>query len=202
MKELGKGYSMTDTYFIVEASHLFRAGELFSVQIYVVDVVNYIARTIFATEPRHSWVLFGSIKDQQAEKYKAAVERTGVEVIRMEALDSRLNNGAKFYKPSVYLHTILKTLPKGSNLVLVGFHNTRFEEILKRYQNDFSISMAAFTTRSKSGMEMKIPYQFAPLLKHNLSLDNHIEGIKGEFKRASQKADEGLDIVSNSQSEE
>jgi len=193
---------MTDTYFIVEASHLFRAGEIFSVQIYVVDVVNYLARTIFQTEATHSWVLFGSVKEEQAEKYTAAVERTGVEVVRMEALDSRLNNGAKFYKPSVYLHSILKEIPVGSNIVLVGFHNTRFEEILKRYQNDFQISMAAFTTRSKSGMEMKIPSQFVPFLKYSLSLDNHIDGIKNEFKRASLNVDETSEIISNNQLEE
>lgn len=191
---------MTDTFFIIEASHLFRAGELFSAQIYVVDVINYIARTVFNTKSTHSWVLFGSTKDEQAEKYRAAVERTGVEVIRMEALDSRLNDGAKFYKPSVYLHTIFKALPQGSNIVLIGFHNTRFEEILKRYKMDFNISMCAFTTCSKSGMEMKIPAQFFPLLKHNISLDNHIEGIKSEFKRASLK--EAKPEVSNSQSEE
>ena len=192
---------MTDTYFITEASHLFRAGELFSVQIYVVDVVNYIARTVFSTEPTHSWVLFGSVKEEQAKKYKTAVERTGVEVVRMEALDSRLNDGAKFYKPSVYLHSILKTLPKGSNIVLVGFHNTRFEEILKCYQGDFTFSMCAFTTRSKSGMEMRIPIQFSALLKHNISLDNHIDGIKNEFKRTTQKS-EAQHEMSNNQLEE
>ena len=193
---------MTETFFVVEASHLFRAGELFSVQIYVVDVVNYLARTLFNSEPTHSWVLFGSTKDEQAQKYTAAVERTGVEVVRMEALDSRLNNGAKFYKPSVYLHTIFKTIPSGSNLVLIGFHNTRFEEILKKYKTDFNISMCAFTTRSKSGMEMKIPTQFIPLLKHGLCLDTHIEGIKNEFKRTTQVAEDKSEVVSNSQSEE
>lgn len=192
---------MTNTYFIVEASHLFRAGELFSAQIYVVDVVNYLSRILFDTVPMHSWVLFGSVKDEQAQKYTAAVERTGVEVVRMEALDSRLNNGAKFYKPSVYLHSIFKTLAPGSNIVLVGFHNTRFEEILKKYKADYNISMCAFTTRSKSGMEMKIPTQFTLLLQHSLCLDSHIEGIKSEFKRATSIEDKP-DTVSISQSEE
>ena len=188
---------MTQTYFIVEASHLFRAGELFSAQIYVVDVVNYLARSLFNTEPAHSWVLFGSTKEEQAQKYTSAVERTGVEVVRMEALDSRLNNGAKFYKPSVYLHSIFKTIAPGSNIVLIGFHNTRFEEILKRYKSAFKISMCAFTTKSKSGMEMRIPSQFPALLEHSICLDSHIEGIKNEFKRATQVAE-----VSNIQSEE
>lgn len=172
------------TYFVVEASHLFRAGELFSAQIYVIDVINYLNRSFFeASTPPQSWVLFGSTKDSQAEKYQAAVERHGIKVIRMKPVDSRINPGAKFYKPSLYLHSIFENLPKGSQVVLVGFHNTRFEDILKKYKNDFEMSVCAFTTRTRVGANMEIPDSFRALTKHCIKLDNHIDGIKAEFQR-------------------
>ena len=178
------------TYFIVEASHLFRAGEIHSAQLYVIDIVNYLAREIFHTEPTKSWVLFGSTKESQAEKYIQAVERTGVKVIRMAPIDSRITPGSKFYKPSTYLHTIFEEVPKGSDVVLIGFHNTRFEELLKKYQHLFKLSLCAFTTRSKSQNDMKIPEHFIPLLKHAIMLEDHIEGIKGEYKRVSKEAEQ------------
>jgi CTP:phosphocholine cytidylyltransferase-like protein len=183
---------MTSTFFIIEASHLFRAGELFSAQLYVVDVIRYLAREIFNTQSAGSWVLFGSTKDSQAEKYTAAVEKTGTTVIRMTAIDSRLNIGSKFYKPASYLHEIFKDLPIGSQIVLIGFHNTRFEDILLKYKNRFSISMCAFTTKSKNGMDMKIPDHFGPLLHKAVSLDNHIDGIKGEYERHRVMVDEAV----------
>ena len=172
-----------ETYFAVEASHLFRAGEIHSAQLYVVDVVNYLAREIFSTPITQTWVLFGSTKEMQAEKYTVAVERTGIKVVRMDPIDSRLVPGNKFYKPSTYLHEIFATLPAGSQIVLIGFHNTRFEDLLRQYQHQFSISMCAFTTKSKVHNDMRIPESFGPLLKHSISLDNHIDGIKSEFQR-------------------
>jgi hypothetical protein len=180
---------MPSTYFIIEASHLFRAGELFSAQLYVVDVIRYLARELFHTTNSGSWVLFGSTKDSQAEKYTAAVEKTGTTVIRMTAIDSRLNIGSKFYKPATYLHEIFKDLPTGSQIVLIGFHNTRFEDILLKYKDKFIISMCAFTTKSKNGMDMKIPDHFGPLLNKAVSLDNHIDGIKGEYEKQRTPVD-------------
>jgi CTP:phosphocholine cytidylyltransferase-like protein len=175
-----------DTFFIVEASHLFRAGEIHSSQLYVIDVVNYIAREIMNSPVTDTWVLFGSTKEQQADKYVQAVERTGVKVIRMAPIDSRIIPGNKFYKPSTYLHDIFATLPDGSQVVLVGFHNTRFEDLLKKYQHQFQISICAFTTKSKTNNDMRIPENFIPLLTHAVSLDDHISGIKGEYKRSKQ----------------
>lgn len=176
---------MSNTYFIIEASHLFRAGELFSAQLYVVDVIKYLSK-MFNTTNSGSWVLFGSTKDTQAEKYTAAVEKSGTTVIRMTPIDSRLNIGSKFYKPSTYLHEIFKELPPGSQIVLIGFHNTRFEDILLKYKSKFLISMAAFTTKSKNGMDMRIPDHFGPLLHRTISLDNHVDGIKEQFEKVTE----------------
>ena len=174
-------------YFIVEASHLFRAGEIHSTQLYVVDVVNYLAREIFNEPVAQAWVLFGSTKEAQADKYVQAVERTGIKVIRMAPIDSRITPGSKFYKPSTYLHEIFSELPAGSQIVLIGFHNTRFEELLRKYQNQFAISLCAFTTKSKTQNDMKIPEHFIPLVKHAVSLDEHVTNIKSEWPRSQTK---------------
>lgn len=170
-------------YFIVEASHLFRAGEIHSTQLYVIDVVNYLSREIFHSTPDKSWVLFGSTKESQAEKYSQAVERTGVKVIRMTPIDSRITPGSKFYKPSVYIHSICEEIPPGSDVVLVGFHNTRFEDLIKKYRTRFNLSLCAFTTHSKSMNDMTIPEHFIPLLKYAIKLEDHIDGIKSEYRR-------------------
>src|SRR5574343_1022567 len=112
-----------ETYFLVEASHLFRAGEIHSAQLYVVDVVNYLAREIFHTTAAKSWVLFGSTKEVQAEKYIQAVEKTGISVVRMLPIDSRIIPGSKFYKPSTYLHAIKDKIETGSQVEVRGVHN-------------------------------------------------------------------------------
>lgn len=174
---------MASLYFIVEASHLFRAGEIHSAQLYVVDVINYLSREVFGATPEKSWVLFGSTKESQADKYTQAVERTGIKVVRMAPIDSRITPGSKFYKPSTYIHSIFEEIPIGSSVVLVGFHNTRFEDLLKKYRTQYSLSLGAFTTRSKSMNDMAIPEHFVPLLKHAIKLEEHIEGIKSEYKR-------------------
>ena len=175
-----------NTYFVVEASHLFRAGEIHSAQLYVVDVVNYLAREVFVAPVTQTWVLFGSTKESQADKYVQAVERTGVKVIRMTPIDSRITEGGKFYKPSTYLHEIFAGLPDGSQVVLIGFHNTRFEDLLKKYREQFRISICAFTTKSKTNNDMKIPEHFVPLVERAVCLDEHISGIKGEYRRTKQ----------------
>lgn len=172
-----------NSYFIVEASHLFRAGEIHAAQLYVIDVVNYLAREVFATTATQTWVLFGSTKEAQAEKYVQAVERNGIKVIRMTPIDSRIVPGSKFYKPSTYLHEIFAGLPTGSTVVLVGFHNTRFEDLIRKYREQYQISLCAFTTKSKTNNDMKIPEHFVPLLEKAVSLDDHIDGIKAEYRR-------------------
>lgn len=181
---------MDSTYFIVEASHLFRAGEIHAAQLYVIDVVNYLSREVFGTVATHTWVLFGSTKESQAEKYVQAVERAGIKVVRMTPIDSRIVPGNKFYKPSTYLHEIFSELPTGSQVVLVGFHNTRFEDLLRKYQNQFHISICAFTTKSKTNNDMKIPEHFVPLLDKAVSLDEHVSGIKAEYRRSKQTGTE------------
>lgn len=170
-------------YFIVEASHLFRAGEIHASQLYVIDVVNYLARECFKSEVGGAWVLFGSTKDAQADKYTQAVEKTGVKVVRMTPIDSRITPGSKFYKPTTYLQGIVDQLPKGAEVCLVGFHNNRFEEVLTKYKGTYRLSLGAFTTKSKSHNDMRIPEHFEPLLEHMINLDDHIDGIKNEYKR-------------------
>lgn len=168
-------------HFVIEASHLFRAGEIHSAQLYVIDVVNYLGSKILNAPVEKSWVLFGSTKNIQAEKYIQAVERTGINVIRMTAIDSRITPGSKFYKSSNYLQEIFNELPKGSHVCLVGFHNTRFEDLLKAYAKDYKISLAAFTTKSKSNNDMKIPPQFFQYLHKVVVLDQHVDGIKSMY---------------------
>ncbi len=176
-------------YFIVEASHLFRAGEIHASQLYVIDVVNYLARDIFGEEVGDAWVLFGSTKDAQAEKYTQAVEKTGIKVIRMAPIDSRITPGSKFYKPSTYLQSIINELPSGASVCLVGFHNNRFEDILKQYRGQHPMSLCAFTTRSKSQNDMKIPEHFNEFLVNAINLDGHIDGIKNEYKRSKAESE-------------
>jgi CTP:phosphocholine cytidylyltransferase-like protein len=170
-------------FFIIEASHLFRAGEIYSTQLYVVDVINYIATEVLNVPVDQSWVLFGSTKENQAEKYIAAVERNGIEVIRMVAIDSRINLGSKFYKPSVYLESIMNSVPVGSDIVLVGFHNNRFEDLFRKYSASLNLHLCAWTTRSKSMNDMKIPDHFKAFLKSAISLDNHVDGIKDQYRK-------------------
>ena len=176
-------------YFIVEASHLFRAGEIHASQIYVIDVVKYLARNIFDEEIGDAWVLFGSTKDIQAEKYTQAVEKTGIKVVRMVPIDSRITPGSKFYKPSTYLQNIIESLPEGAHICLVGFHNNRFEDMLKVYKAKYRLSLCAFTTKSKSQNDMKIPEHFKAFLQVAIDLDEHIDGIKNEYKRSKQESE-------------
>jgi hypothetical protein len=112
----------------------------------------------------------------------------------MTPIESRLNIGGVFYKPSTYLHEIFAELPAGSEIVLIGFHNTRFEDILLKYKNKFSISMCAFTTKSKNGSDMRIPSHFAPLLRKVIVLDNHVDGIKSEYERVKEMAQDSSNL--------
>ena len=176
-------------YFIVEASHLFRAGEIHASQLYVIDVINYLARDVFGEEIGDSWVLFGSTKDAQADKYTQAVERTGIHVVRMMPIDSRITPGSKFYKPSTYLQSIINELPAGSTVCLIGFHNNRFEDILKKYKDQYALSLCAFTTRSKSHNDMKIHEHFSEFLVNAINLDDHVDGIKNEYKKCKVESE-------------
>jgi hypothetical protein len=80
----------------------------------------------------------------------------------------------------------MEEIPAGSEVVLIGFHNTRFEDFLKKYQGKVKFSVCAFTTRSKSQNDMKIPDQFLPLLHRAVKLEDHIEGIKAEYKKLKE----------------
>ncbi len=172
-------------YYIVEASHLFRAGDKFQTQFFVLDVVGFIHHAFFMDAGEsQTVVLHGSVKAEQAERYAAALERHNVRVIRMKPIDSMVGGGKVFYKPTWYCHRMMGTeIPVGSKVVLVGFHNPRYGTFIEKYRKDFEISMAAFCTPSKKQGIMHIPDEFKPLLKFAINLDEYVAQIKAEFKR-------------------
>jgi hypothetical protein len=171
-------------YYVIEASHLFRAGDKFQTQFFVLDVVNFLQHECFAPDTEtHVTVLHGSVKDEQAERYAAALERHDIKVIRMKPIDSMVS-GKWYFKPTYYIHRMMGTeIPKGSIVVLVGFHNPRYLEFIKKYHDDFEISMAAFGTPSKKMGIMHIPEGFKPFLNHVIDLDKFVTEIKAEFRR-------------------
>jgi len=173
-------------YYIVEASHLFRAGDKFQTQFFVLDVVNFLQHEFFADQGEaKTVVLHGSVKAEQAERYAAALERHNVKVIRMKPIDSMVG-GKVYYKPTWYCHRMMGSeIPDGSAVVLVGFHNPRYLTFLEKYGADFKISMAAFTTPSKKQGWMTIPAEFLPHLTKAVDLDKFVAQIKAEFKRKS-----------------
>lgn len=175
------------TFFVLEASHLFRAGDKFETQFFVMDVVNFLRHKFFAEGEIETIVLHGSIKEEQAVKYSSALERHGVKVIRMKPIASTIGSQKWFFKPTWYLHRMMGTdIPKGSNVVLIGFHNPRYKSFLEKYAKDFRLSVAAFTTPSKKQGMMTIPEEFFPYLKESIQLDEHVPAIKAEFKRKSK----------------
>ena len=176
------------TFCIVEASHLFRAGDKFQTQFFVIDVVRYLQHEFFPNADIQAIVLHGSVKDEQANRYAQALERTGVKCIRMEAVTSKIGTGKVFYKPTVYLHQMMgKEIPAGSNVILVGFHNERYVTYLQKYAKDFRLHLAAFTTPSRKSGMMGIPSSFKPFLELSINLDNSVEAIKWVFKGAKRK---------------
>jgi hypothetical protein len=180
-------------YFIIEASHLFRAGTKYQTQFFVMDVVNFIHRKFrgFCSgcpEPcpemvPHVIVLHGSVKQEQGDRYAAALERHGVKVVRMRPIESD-SAGKWFFKPAWYMHKMMGTdIPEGSDVVLVGFHNIRYLKFLEKYATRYNLHVAAFQTPSaKQGM-MHVPDEFKPLLKSVIDLDMDVPGIKAEFKK-------------------
>ncbi len=173
---------------IVEASHLFRAGDKFQTQFFVMDVVSFLHTTHYpkATDVKVI-VLHGSTKEEQAERYTAALSRSNVHVVRMNPLVSVAGDKKVYYKPTYYLHKMMGTdIPLGSDVILVGFHNPRYALFLKKYHEQFSLSVAAFSTPKKQGM-MRIPEEFTPYIKHAIDLDECVAGIKAEFKGKKKK---------------
>jgi hypothetical protein len=174
---------LEQVFFIVEASHLFRAGDKYSTQFFVLDVVHFLQHRYFPNATAKTIVLHGSVKDAQAAKYSAALERHDVRVIRMKPIPSAVSSDKVYYKPTWYLHKMMGTdIPKGSHLVFIGFHNPRYLTFLQKYAKDFKLSMAAFSTPSRKQGEMHIPQEFAPYLKNLIGLDAHVAAIKAEFK--------------------
>lgn len=176
-------------YYIVEASHLFRAGDKFQTQFFVLDVVNFLQHEYLTAFPdageAKTVVLHGSVKDEQAERYSSALERHNVKVIRMKPIDSMVG-GKVYYKPTWYMHRMMGTeIPEGSHVVLIGFHNPRYLSFLEKYAHQYAISMAAFTTPSKKQGWMTIPESFTPYLVKAIDLDKYVVQIKAEFKRKS-----------------
>jgi hypothetical protein len=174
---------VTQTYYIVEASHLFRAGDKHHQQIFVLDVVDWLQSRYFPGTEAKTTVLHGSVKDEQAARYAAALERHGATVIRMKPIASTAGADKWFFKPTWYCHKMMGTdIPKKSEVVMVGFHNPRYKAFLEKYAGDFSISLAAFATPSKKQGLMDIPDDFAPFLKNVIHLDDHVSEIKAQFK--------------------
>lgn len=166
------------TTYIIEASHLFRAGDIYQTQFFVLDVVDYLSKTFFPGE-HQTIVLHGSTKEEQASRYIAALERKKVKVVRMAPIPSGAGSGRVFYKPTFYLHLLLgKEIPKGSAFVLLGFHNPRYEAFLKKYHEEYKISMAVFSTPSKKHGVLTIPKSFASYLQQSINLDEHAEEMK------------------------
>lgn len=172
------------TYFIVEASHLFRAGDKFQTQFFVADVVSFLNREYFDSRESKTIVLHGSVKAEQGDRYAAALERHDVKVIRMKPIASMSGDGKWYFKPTWYMHRMMGTeISKGSAVMLIGFHNPRYQTFLEKYATDFDLSMAAFTTPSKKQGWMSIPESFKPSLKHSINLDEAAAKIKAEFRR-------------------
>ncbi len=170
--------------FALEASHLFRAGDKFQTQFFVMDIVNYLKRNFYEdTLDFKVVVLHGSTKDEQADRYTAALERFKVKVVRMQPIASLAGENKIYYKPTWYLHKMMGTeIPKGSGLMLIGFHHPRYITFLQKYTKDYTLSMASFTTPKRQGW-MKIPEEFHPFLRHSVDLDDHVLEIKAEFKK-------------------
>lgn len=169
-------------FFIVEASHLFRAGDKYSTQFFVMDVVHFLQRQFFPRNEAKAIVLHGSVKDDQASRYAASLARHGVKVLRMRPIPSAISSDKWFFRPTYYIHKMMGTeIPRGSQVVLIGFHNPRYLTFLQKYAKDFKLSMAAFHTPSKKSGEMHIPADFEPFLKRMIDLDKHVEAIKAEF---------------------
>jgi hypothetical protein len=147
------------------------------------DVVHFLQHQYFPKNIAKTIVLHGSIKEPQAARYAASLERHGVQVIRMRPVASAVNIEKFYFRPTYYLHKMMgREIPKGSMLVFIGFHNPRYLKFLQQYAKDFSFSMAAFHTPSKQG-DMHIPAEFKPYLKNAVDLDEHIAKIQAEFRK-------------------
>lgn len=174
-------------YIIIESSHLFRAGEKFSTQLFVIDVSSYLAREVYRFQATHqTMVLFGSVKKEQADKYVKSLIKQNIDVIKMDPVVSTVDKSHVYYKPIPYLQGIFSHIPRKSTVVMVGFHNHRYEEILIQYKNTYNIHVAAFSTQTAKGEYMQIPRHWDRLCCSCRDLDYHIDGIKTEFKKISK----------------
>lgn len=172
------------TFFIVEASHLFRAGDKHGVQFYVLDVTRMLQRIYFPDPESQVIVLHGSTKEEPAQRYAQALIRHGVQVIRMTPIPSLNGSGKVFFKPTYYIHHLMgKGIPTGSTVVLIGFHNPRYTAFLQKYAQDFRISVAAFTTPGRRQGWLKVPDSFKPFVDKIIDLDAHVADIKNEWKK-------------------
>lgn len=175
---------MSTTYYIIEASHLFRAGDKHQQQIFVMDVVKYIQGAYFPGTEFKVTVLHGSTKEEQATRYAQALERHGVKVIRMKPIASDTGGDRVYYKPTWYCHRMMGgDIPKGSAVVMIGFHNPRYRSFFEKYAPDYNLSLAAFDTPSKKQGLMAIPTDFAPFLRNAIHLDTHLPEIREQFKK-------------------
>jgi hypothetical protein len=168
-------------YILIESSHLFRAGEKFGTQLFVADVASYLYKLYGFQGPSQSIVLFGSTKEEQAIRYIRSLAKNHIEVVRMNPIESKVNSLKKYYKPVFYLHQILHEIPRGSRVILVGFHNHRYEEILVKHSANHEIHVAAFATSTTRGDLMHIPEGWSELCSSCIELDSHVDLIKEEY---------------------
>lgn len=174
------------TFYIIEASHLFRAGDKFSTQFFVMDVVNFLQSAHFPGTDANVCVLHGSVKTEQGDRYAAALERHSVKVIRMKPIASAAGEERWYFKPTWYMHKMMgQDIPAGSTVVLIGFHNPRYRAFLEKYSKQFQLNVAAFCTPSKKQGMMTIPEDFKPFLKQAINLDECVDGIKAQFRKKS-----------------
>jgi hypothetical protein len=175
-------------YFVIEASHLFRAGDKHKTQFFVADVASYVQHKYFPDQITKIIVLHGSVKQEQGDRYAAALERHDIKVIRMKPIESH-TAGKWYFKPAWYMHQMMGTnIPEGSDVVLVGFHNIRYLKFLEKYAKTFKLHVAAFATPSRSQGLMSVPDEFKPYLGNLIDLDADVPGIKAEFQKASNKS--------------
>ena len=170
-------------YFLIEASHLFRAGDKHKTQFFVADVVSYVQKKLFPDQTSHAVVLHGSVKQEQSDRYASALERHNIKVVRMKPIESH-TEGKWYFKPAWYMHQMMGTdIPEGSDVVLVGFHNIRYLKFLEKYAKTYKLHLAAFATPSRSQNMMTVPEEFKPFLATLTDLDADVPGIKAEFQK-------------------
>lgn len=170
-------------YFIVEANHLFKASSKINKQIYVVDVVKYLERVWLKRRAKMSYSIYGAFNQDQSLKYVEAMSKCGIVTVDMKPQKSE--DGAQiFFDTQDYLNKLIGAIPKGSSIVLIGFHHKKFMSIYEAVHKDYKLNIASFITQSQSGGLVSIPREFSEkgLVVGRFFLDSHTDNIIKEFR--------------------